>query len=155
MNNPYQMKYMNPLAGGWSRNSFSSAETADEILAMLERLKEDADSLESRATELESELKRVRLERTVLVKKLGVLSELVDDVEALRAEPAAAIQMMVSGPDAKVTTVRPRSRTKRILPVASIVVVAIAIAFVVLERTGQIPSRVSCALVACNGHLWP
>jgi hypothetical protein len=153
MSNPYQMKYMTPLAGGWDRDTLSSTETADEVLSMLSRLKEDASSLESHATELENELKRVQVERTVLGKKLRVLSELIKDVEALRAEPAAAQQMMVPAREAKVERARPRSRLKCILSVVPLVVVALAIAFVVLERTGRIPSHITCAFAACNGHV--
>jgi hypothetical protein len=155
MSNPYKMKYMTPLAGGWNRDPLSSAETADEVLSMLSRLKEDAISLESHATELESELERVHVERTVLGKKLRVLSELLKDVEALRAEPAAAQQLTAPAPEGRVEPVRPRSRLKCILFVVSLVVVALAIAFVVLERTGQIPAHITCAFVACNGHVWP
>ena len=155
MSNPYEMKYMAPLAGGWNRDPLSSTETADEVLSMLTRLKEDASSLESHATALESELKRVHVERTVLGKKLRVLSELIKDVEALRAEPAAAQQLTAPAPEGIVEPVRPRSRLKCILSVVSLVVVALVIAFVVLQRTGQIPPHITCAFVACNGHVRP
>jgi hypothetical protein len=153
MNNPYEMKYMAPLAGGWNRDPHSSTETADEVLSMLSQLKDNATSLESHASELETELKRVHLERAVLGKKLRVLSELIKDVEAIRAQPAAAQQMTAPSAEGRVEPVRQRSRLRRILSVVSLVVVALTIAFVVLERTGQIPSHVTCALVACNGHV--
>ncbi|HEY2609077.1 hypothetical protein P0D88_03545 [Paraburkholderia sp. RL18-103-BIB-C] len=155
MRYPYQMKYMSPLAGGWNPNPLSSTETADDVLSMLSRLKEDASSLESYATELESELKRIQVERTVLGKKLRVLAELIKDVEALRAEPAAAQQMTVPAREANVEPVRPRSRLKCVLSVGLLAVVALATAFVVLERTGRIPSHITCAFIACNGHLRP
>lgn len=147
------MKYMTPLAEGWRRDSLSSTETADEVLSLLSRLKEDAGSLDSYATELGNELERVQVERTVLGKKLRVLSELIKDVETLRAEPAAALQLTAPAAQAKVEPVRPRSRLKYILSVVPLVVMALAIAFVVLERTGRIPSHITCALVACNRHV--
>lgn len=155
MSDPYRMKYMTPLAGGWNRHPLSSAEIADEVLFLLSRLKEDACSLELRSTELESELKRLHVERTVLGKKLRVLSQLTKDVEALRAEGAALHPMKVPAPEAKVERAQPRSRLKCMLSVGSLVVAALAIAFIVLEIAGRIPSHITCAVVACNGYLWP
>ncbi|MFM0672773.1 hypothetical protein [Paraburkholderia sediminicola] len=66
---------------------------------MLERLKAESNSLESYFTELESELKRAHLKRNVVSKKLGVLSELIKDVDALHAESAVAVQTVAARPE--------------------------------------------------------
>ncbi len=112
---------------------------------MLERLKAESSSLETYVTELESELKRVHLKRKVVSKKLGVLSELVKDVEALRAEPAAVVPVPHAEARTPVAADLRQSRMKRMVCVASIVVVALAIALIALEKTGQIPSCLTCA----------
>ncbi|MFM0556083.1 hypothetical protein P0D69_34705 [Paraburkholderia sediminicola] len=113
---------------------------------MLERLKAESNSLESYFTELESELKRAHLKRNVVSKKPGVLSELIKDVDALHAEPAVAVQTVAARPEmAAVTEAAPRrSRKKQIVAVASFTLVALAIAFIALEKTGQI-ACMTCA----------
>lgn len=145
MTYPYQMNYKAPLVENWPHHSPSAPETADEVSSMLERLQAESSSLESYATDLESELKRVHLKRKVVDKKLGVLSELVNDIEALRAEPAAAVPAALSMMPTPVVANSRQSRTKKILCAASVVMVALAITVIVLEKTGQIQSCVTCA----------
>ena len=153
MNNLYQMNYRAPIAESWNRTPVPSSETADDVSTMLERLKDEANSLESYFAELENELKRVHLKRAVLSKKLGALSELVMEVEALRTEPAAAMQTVAWGAEKEVASVRRSSRTKWMLSVASIVLVAIAVAFVVLEKTGHSSFCMTCAATKLLGTI--
>lgn len=143
MSNPYQMNYRTPIAESWNHNiPLPTPEAAEDVSSMLERLKAESNSLESYFTELENELKRVHLKRKIVGKKLGVLSELVKDVDALHAEPAVAVRTVAAG--AETQTASRRSRKKQIFAVASIILVALAIAFIALEKTGQI-SCVTCA----------
>jgi hypothetical protein len=146
VSNTYQMNYRTPIAESWNTTSPSAPEAAADVSSMLERLKAESNALESYFTELESELKRVHLKRKVVNKKLGVLSELIKDVDALHAEPAVAVRTVAAGPEMEAFTeaATRRSRKKRIFAVASIVLVALAIAFIALEKTGQI----SC--IACS-----
>ncbi|PRX29576.1 hypothetical protein B0G75_10866 [Paraburkholderia sp. BL18I3N2] len=143
MSNTYQMNYRTPIAESWNHNiPLPTPEAADDVSSMLERLKAESNSLESYFTELENELKRVHLKRKIVGKKLGVLSELVKDVDALHAEPAVAVRTVAAGTEMQAA---PRhSRKKQTFAVASIILVALAIAFIALEKTGQI-SCVTCA----------
>ena len=143
MSNTYQMNYRTPIAESWNHNiPLPTPEAAEDVSSMLERLKAESNSLESYFTELEDELKRVHLKRKIVGKKLGVLSELVKDVDALHAEPAVAVRTVAAGTEMQAA---PRhSRKKQIFAVASIILVALAIAFIALEKTGQI-SCVACA----------
>lgn len=146
MSNSYQMNYRNPIAESWNHNiPLPTPEAAEDVSSMLERLKAESNSLESYFTELENELKRVHLKRKIVGKKLGVLSELVKDVDALHAEPAVAVQTVAAVPEmaAVAKADSRRSRKKQIFAVASIILVALAIAFIALEKTGQI-SCMSC-----------
>ncbi|WP_206002017.1 hypothetical protein [Paraburkholderia aromaticivorans] len=140
------MNYRTPIADSWNHIPLSTAEAAEDVSSMLERLKAESNSLESYFTELESELKRVHLKRKVVGKKLGVLSELVKDVDALHAEPLVAVQTVAAEPGMHAeTAVAPRSsRKKQMLAVGSMILVALAIAFIALEKTGQI-SCMTCA----------
>ena len=143
MSNTYQMNYRTPIAESWNHNiPLPTPEAAEDVSSMLERLKAESSSLESYFTELEDELKRVHLKRKIVGKKLGVLSELVKDVDALHAEPAVAVRTVAAGTEMQAA---PRhSRKKQTFAVASIILVALAIAFIALEKTGQI-SCVTCA----------
>ena len=143
MSNTYQMNYRTPIAESWNHNiPLPTPEAAEDVSSMLERLKAESNSLESYFTELEDELKRVHLKRKIVGKKLGVLSELVKDVDALHAEPAVAVRTVAAGTEMQAA---PRhSRKKQTFAVASIILVALAIAFIALEKTGQI-SCVTCA----------
>ncbi|MFM0629103.1 hypothetical protein [Paraburkholderia xenovorans] len=142
MSNTYQMNYRTPIAESWNHTPLPTFEAAEDVSSMLERLKAESNSLESYFTELESELKRVHLKRKVVGKKLGVLSELIKDVDALHAEPVT----VAAGPQMEVMTAAAQrgSRKKQIFAVASIVLVALAVAFIALEKNGQI-SCVTCA----------
>ncbi|MFM0222282.1 hypothetical protein [Paraburkholderia dipogonis] len=139
MSNTYQMNYRTPIAESWNHTPLPTSEPAEDVSSMLERLKAESSSLESYFTDLESELKRVHLKRKIVGKKLGVLSELIKDVDALQAEPAVAVQTVAARPemDAFTEAAPRRSRKKQIFAVASILV-ALAIAFIALEKTGQI-----------------
>jgi hypothetical protein len=147
MSTTYQMSYRTPVAENWNHSiPLPTPEAAEDVSSMLERLKAESTSLESYFTELESELKRVHLKRQIVGKKLGVLSELVKDVDALQTTPAAVEQAAVARPEMEtVTEAAPRrSRKKQIFAVASMVLVALAVALIALEKTGQI-ACVTCA----------
>ncbi|MFM0057542.1 hypothetical protein PQR64_18100 [Paraburkholderia phytofirmans] len=147
MSNTYQMNYRTPIAESWNHNiPLPTPEAAEDVSSMLERLKAESNSLESYFTELENELKRVHLKRKIVGKKLGVLSELVKDVDALHAEPAVAVRTVAAGTEmqAAAEAAPRRSRKKQIFAFASIILVALAIAFIALEKTGQI-ACVTCA----------
>lgn len=147
MNTPYQMNYRTPVTENWNHTLARAPEAADEVSTMLERLKAESKSLETYFVELETELTRVHLKRRVVGKKLGVLSELVKDVEALHATPATATAMptVPTPPEPLVPPAPRRSRKKQLLGIACMLLVASAVAFIALEQTGQISICRTCA----------
>lgn len=145
MNTPYQMNYRTPVTENWNHTLARAPEAVDEVSTMLERLKAESKSLESYFAELEIELKRVHLKRKVVSKKLGVLSELVKDVEALHATPSTELKPASTDQEPGVAAVPRRSRKKRLLGVGCMVLVALAITFIALEQTGHLSICMTCA----------
>lgn len=141
------MNYRTPVAETWNHVSPATAETADDVSSMVERLKAESNSLESYFAELETEVKRVHLKRKVVEKKLAVLSSLVKDVDALHAQPAIALQTVSVSPHTNVAAAPApqRSHKQRIFAVAALIVVVLSVGFIALEKTGQLSSCVTCA----------
>lgn len=146
MSNTYQMNYKTPVADTWGHVPLATAEGAEDVSSMVERLQAESKSLETYFAELDVELKRVHLKRKIVDKKLAVLSGLVKDVDALHAQPATASQTVELSPQATVTAPAPRRSHKQcVLAVVALVVLALAIAVIALEKTGQLSSCITCA----------
>jgi hypothetical protein len=151
------MNYRTPIAESWNHAPIAPTETGDEVASMLERLKGESTSLDTYFSELESELRRVHLKRKVVGKKLGALSALVKDVEALHAEPmpaasTAASTAALAAAQAEIAESATRfgpaprsSRRKPLLIAVAVAVVVCAIALIALEKTGQLSSCNGCA----------